>query len=69
MPPREASPQQPRGVRAAAGQRPSAGAQDGRRPLSLVTAVQDTQRKRRARKSLRRLAAIVPVSDYRDVVG
>ncbi len=69
MPPTEASPQKPGGARAAPGRRPLAGAQDSRRRLSLVTAVQDTQRKRRGRKSLRRLAAIVPVSDYRDVVG
>jgi|GEM_PF-5715364 len=42
----------------------------GTRPrLALVNAVQDAQRKRRRRKPLERLAAIVPVSDYRDVVG
>ena len=42
----------------------------GTRPrLALATAVQDTQRKRRTKKPLKRLAAIVPVSDYRDVYG
>lgn len=69
MPPRQASPEQPTGVRAAVGRRPVVGAQDSPRRVSLVTAVQDTQRRRRTRKPLRRLAAIVPVSDYRDVVG
>ena len=37
--------------------------------LALVTAAQDAQRKRRRKKPLERLVAIVPVSDYRDVVG
>jgi hypothetical protein len=37
--------------------------------LALVTAVQDAQRKRRTKKPLKRLTAIVPVSDYRDVFG
>ena len=37
--------------------------------LALVAAVQDAQRQRRKRSPLKRLAAIVPVSDYRDVVG
>jgi hypothetical protein len=40
-----------------------------RRRVTLVTAVQDVQRKRRARRPLRRIATIVPVTDYRDVVG
>lgn len=39
------------------------------RSVALLTAVQDAQRKRRKRTNLRRLATIVPVSDYRDVVG
>jgi hypothetical protein len=39
------------------------------RPLEVVVAAQGTRRKRRSKRPLRRLAAIVPVSDYRDVVG
>jgi hypothetical protein len=42
--------------------------QIGRR-VSLVTAVADVQRTRRKRARFKRLVAIVPVSDYRDVVG
>ncbi|HEX4563680.1 MAG TPA: hypothetical protein VH115_04425 [Solirubrobacteraceae bacterium] len=41
-------------------------AQSARR-VALVSAVQDAQRRRRNR--VKRLVAIVPVSDYRDVVG
>jgi hypothetical protein len=37
--------------------------------VALVTAVADVQRRRRKRARLKRLVAIVPVSDYRDVVG
>ena len=51
MPPRQASPDEPSGVRAAVGQRSAVPAQDNRRrQISLVAAVQDTQHKRRARK-------------------
>jgi len=39
------------------------------RRVALVTAVQDAQRRRRKRDRVKRLVAIVPVSDYRDVVG
>jgi hypothetical protein len=39
----------------------------GARRVALVTAVQDAQRRRRTR--VKRLVTIVPVSDYRDVVG
>lgn len=45
------------------------GREPGGRRLTLVSAVQDAQRKRRKRTRLKRLAAIVPVSDYRDVAG
>jgi hypothetical protein len=38
-------------------------------PVALVTAVADVQRRRRKRARLKRVVAIVPVSDYRDVVG
>jgi hypothetical protein len=34
-----------------------------------VSAVQDAQRERRAKRPLRRLVAIVPVSGYLDVAG
>jgi hypothetical protein len=48
---------------------PSAREDSGPTRLTLVNAVQDTQRKRRKRRPLKRLATIVPVSDYRDVSG
>jgi len=43
--------------------------ENNRTRLTLVAAVQDAQRTRRKRAPLKRLATIVPVSDYRDVVG
>jgi hypothetical protein len=45
------------------------GATRSPRRLGLVSSVQDAQRKRRPQRGLRRLVAIVPVSDYRDVAG
>jgi len=65
MPPRPAFQDRPARVRDRA-----APLQPGTRPrLALITAVQDAQRERRTKKPFKRLAAIVPVSDYRDVVG
>jgi len=67
MPPNEA-PEERRVARI--GAHPPFRHEDGSRTqLALVAAVRDTQRKRRKRPPLKRLAAIVPVSDYRDVVG
>lgn len=43
--------------------------EDRSRTRLTLVAVQDAQRKRLKRTPLKRLAAIVPVSDYRDVVG
>ena len=67
MPPNEALKQH-RVARAGA----SASSQhedSARTRVTMMNAVQDAQRKRRKRAPLKRLATIVPVSDYRDVVG
>jgi hypothetical protein len=39
------------------------------RRVALVAAAADAQRRRRKRDRIKRLVTIVPVSDYRDVVG
>jgi hypothetical protein len=67
MPPNKALEE--RRVARAGAHPPSSREDGGRTRLTLVNAVQDTQRKRRKRSPLKRLATIVPVSDYRDVSG
>jgi hypothetical protein len=68
MPPNPASP-----TTSASTSRPRAARTRRRtaeeRRLSLVGAVQDAERSRRAKRPLRRLVAIVPVSGYLDVAG
>jgi hypothetical protein len=68
MPPVRAFEQGRRATGAPRAARASEREQSSRR-LALVTATQDLQRGRRKRGRLKRLVTIVPVSDYRDVVG
>jgi hypothetical protein len=67
MPPNEALKE--RRAASAVAKAPLRREDNGRTRLTLVNAVQDAQRTRRKRAPLKRLATIVPVSDYRDVVG
>jgi hypothetical protein len=68
LPPSRAFDEVRRAANAAERDRIAAREQSSRR-RALVSTVADMQRVRRKRSRVKRLAAIVPASDYRDISG